>query len=387
MNRLHKVLIVVFVISCFSIGNAGAVGNIRIGQMEIHPYVSLQEIWSDNIYSTSTLQKSDSITVTTPGVKLLWPFGMHRLEAEYYAVDRRYNTYHGEDTTDHHAKGLLGLQFGSYFSLTASDTFDKGHEPRSSSATGFIERFRTNAASVSAAYQLATRSKVQFDYTKTSWNFMTSNFRDRDEDLIAGYIYYRFLPKTSAFVEYDRKMVDFTQVTTKLDNAMDTLSLGITWDIDESSKGTIKAGRTAKDFEDPAEKDFTVWTWSVKVNHIFSDLTTVNVIGLRNVNETNFSGTSYFITTGAFADLTHKFASKMAFVVRGSYGTDVYSNAVFPETLVREDKTKMLGAGLRYTMKDWLEFGADYNKRNRDSNINVNDYQETQYVLSANMSF
>jgi hypothetical protein len=79
--------------------------------------------------------------------------------------------------------------------------------------------------------------------------------------------------------------------------------------------------------------------------------------------------------------------SKMAFLLRGSYGKDVYSNAVPPETKVREDKTNMVGAGLKYFANDWLNLGADYNKRHRDSNINVNDYGETQYVLSLNMSF
>ena len=391
MSITHKPVIILFLflfLTTFILTSAAdAAGNIRFGQMEVHPFLSLKEVFSDNIYSTSTEEKSDSITVTTPGLKLLWPFGMHRLEAEYYAIDRRHHTYRGENTTDEHAKGLLDLKFGSFFGLTLGDVYAKGHEPRGSSATGFIEVFRTNAAFASATYQLTGRSKVQVDYTATSWNFMASNFRDRDEDLVSGYIYYRFLPKTSAFIEYDRKKVDFTPATTGLDNAMDTLSFGFTWDMTGRSKGTIKAGRTAKDFEDPAEKDFTVGTWSVTVNHNFTDLTSANIIGRRDVNETNFSGTSYFITTGAAVDLTHKFASKMAFLVRGSYGTDKFSNAVAPSTTVREDETNMVGAGLKYFMKDWLEFGADYYKRTRDSNIDVNDYHETQYVLSANMSF
>ena len=387
MNKIDRTAVALVFLIVALTSRAHAIGNIRMGQMEIHPYVALQEEFSNNIYTTATDQKRDSVTIITPGVRLQLPMRMHRFEAGYYAVDRRYDTYRGDNTTDHYANGLLDLKFGSFFGLTLSDVYAKSHEPRSWSATGFIEPFRTNAASASATYQLAGRSKVQVDYTATSWNFMSSDFRDRDEELLSGYIYYRFLPKTSSFMEYDRKMVDFTPATTTLDNAMDTISLGVTWDVTGRSKGTIKAGRTAKDFEDPAEKDFTVWTWSFNVNHNFSELTSINIVGLRNVNETNFSGTSYFITTGASADLTHKFASKMAFVVRGSYGRDLYSNAVPPSTTVREDTTSMAGAGLKYFMKDWLEFSADYRKRNRDSNIDANDYKETQYLLSMNLAF
>lgn len=385
-NNAIILFLVMFLIFIFS-GLARAAGNIRIGQMEVHPFLSLKEEFSDNIYTTPIEEKRDSITVTMPGVKLQWPFRMHRLEAEYYVIDRRYDIYRGENTTDHHAKGLLGLQFGSLFSLNLSDAFKKGHEPRSSSATGFIEVFRTNAASVTAAYQLANRSKVQVDYTKTIWSFMNSPFRDRDERIMAGYLYYRFLPKTSAFIEYERKAVDFTETTTPLDNSMGSLLLGLAWEMNGRSRGTIKFGRTSKDFEEPAVKDFSVWSWSVDLSHKFSERTSFTLAGKRQVNETNAFGTAYFITTGAYGELSHGFMSKMALLLRGSYGTDTFSNAVLPETVVREDKTRMVGTGLKYTMKDWLEFGADYHKKDRDSNINANDYQETQYLLSANMSF
>jgi hypothetical protein len=387
MSLKHTSRIILFLVVCLFSGTAGAAGNIHFGQLELHPFVSLREIFSDNIYYTSTNEKRDSITETVPGIKMQLPMRMHRFEAEYYAVDRRYHTYRGEATTDHHAKGLLDLKFGSFFSLTASGAFDKGHEPRSSSATGFIEVFRKNSGSASAAYQLTGRSKVQVEYTQTTWNFMTSNFRDRDESVTSGYIYYRFLPKTSAFVEYDHKAVDVTQKGSLLDNSMDTLYFGLTWEMTARSKGTIKGGRTSKDFQDSALTDFTEWSWSVDLNHKFTEETSIILVGGRYVNETNAFGTAYYLTTGLYGEFSHKFMSKTAFLLRGSYGKDTFSNAVPPATIVREDKTNMAGAGLKYFANDWLNLGADYNKHKRTSNIPVNDYVETQYVLSMNMSF
>ena len=387
MNIKHAIMVVLFLGVCLLADRADAIGNIHFGPLEVHPFLSLKEEFTDNVYTTSTDQKSDSITVTMPGVKVQMPFSMHRVEAEYYAIDRRYGTYSGDDTTDHHASGLLDLKFGSFFSLAASGAFDKGHEPRGSSASGFIEIFRKNTGSASATYQLANRSKVQLDYSRTSFNFMDSNFRDRDEALASGYLYYRFLPKTSAFIEYDRKSVDFTPASTTLDNSMDTLSFGITWEATARSKGTIKAGRTSKDFNDPSEQDFSDWSWSIDLDHKFTEATSVVLVGQRQINETNYPGIAYFTTTGAYAEFSHRFMSKMAFLLRGSYGRDVYSNPVPPETSTREDKTNMMGTGLKYFMHEWLEFGVDYNKKNRDSNIDVNDYRETLYVLSVSMLF
>jgi hypothetical protein len=387
MKSSFKAVAAMILMTGLFAGTAWAVGNIHIGQTEIHPFLSIKEIFSDNIYYTSTDEKSDSILETTPGVKIQMPMGMHRLLAEYWAIDRRYNTYRGEDTTDHHAKGLLDLKFGSQLSLTASGAFDKGHEPRYMSASGFIEVFRTNIGYGSATYQLTGRSKVQIEYTQTSWNYVTSDFRDRDEGLTSGYFYYRFLPKTWVFVQYDHKAIEYTDPTSDLDNTENSALIGLQWEATAKSRGTIRVGRTSKDYKDPAVKDTSNLRWSLDIDHKFSDDSSIVLTGRRQVNEANAVGVANYTTTGLYGEFSFRFLSKTAFLLRGSFSKDVYSNAVPPETVAREDKYSLAGVGLKYFMKDWIDLGADYNKRDRNSNFDVNDYKETQYVLYVKMSF
>ena len=383
---LRAVVAMILMTGLFA-GTAGAVGNIHFGLLEVHPFLSLKEEFSDNIYFTSTDEKSDSILVTNPGIRMQLPIRMHRLLAEYWAIDRRYDTYKGEDTTDHHAKGLLDLKSGSRFILTASGAFDKGHEPRSSSASGFIEVFRTNIGYGSATYQLAGRSKIQVEYTQTSWNYLTSDFRDRDEGLTTGCFYYRFLPRTSVFVEYDHKVVNYTDTTSVLDNIENSSLIGLQWEVTAKSRGTIRAGWTTKDYKDSTVKDFSGPRWSLSIDHKFSEESSVALTGRRQVNEANAVGVANYTTTGLDGEFSFRFLSKTAFLLRGSYSKDVYSNAVPPETVAREDTYTLAGVGLKYFMKDWINLGADYNKRDRNSNFDVNDYKENQYVLSVNMSF
>jgi hypothetical protein len=161
------------------------------------------------------------------------------------------------------------------------------------------------------------------------------------------------------------------------------------WDITAKSKGTVKVGRQRKEFTDAALNSAKVVKprWYLSIDHRFTEDSSLVLTGLRQINDTNALGVAYFTTTGLFAEFSHRFMSKTAFLLRGSQGTDNYSNAVFPETTVREDTMTMYGAGLKYFMKDWIDLGADYNKKNRNSNINANDYKDTQYILSVNMSF
>lgn len=362
-------------------------GNIHIGQLRIHPFASVSETFSDNIYYTLTNEKRDAIITYTPGIKLDLPVGRQLVEAEYYAVSSRYRTYRGEDTTDHHASGLMDFKIGSPFELKLSDVFTKGHEPRSSSATGFIEVFRNNIATASASYQLPGRSKVQFDAGKSTWDFMQSAFRDRDEKFGAGYLYYRFLPKTSVFVEFDRRKVVFEDATLNLDSIVDSELAGLTWEITERSKGTIKAGRVQKDFESPVYTDFRGWTSSIDLRHAFSEDTSLMISGQRTVNETNVLGTAFFVTTGGYGEFTQRLFRKLAIVARGSYGKDVFSNPLPPDTIIREDKTATAGGGLKFDLWDWFALGADFTYRSRESNIPANDYREHEYIISASAAF
>jgi len=385
MNR-RGVAIACMLALCMAPAAAGAEGNIHAGQLKINPYVSVNEASSDNIYYTSTEERSDTLTTTTGGVRLQYPFRMHRAELEYYSVFARYHRYTKENTTDQHANGSVNLKFGSLVSLNLSNSYLKGHEPRGSSSSGFIELFRNNTATASASYQLADLSKIQVDYAKSLWHFQTSGFRNRDEAVVSGYFYYRFLPKTSAFVEYERKNVVFSEATLDTDNSADSILAGLTWEMSARSKGTIKVGTTKKDFTSPDQGDFKGWVGYADARHDFTDNTGIMLNGQRTVNETSLIGNRYFITTGLYAELTHLFVRRWSGVVRGSYGEDNYADPIPPDTTVRMDRTRLIGAGVKYVMKDWLEFAIDYNSRERRSNIPVNDYREHSYMLTASVS-
>lgn len=367
-------------------GLASGEGNLHIGALELHPYLLTKETYSDNVYSTSTDTKHDYFTTITPGLRLQLPFREHLLGAEYNKVFTKYARYEHENTIDHNANAFAAFKFGSLVGLKLLDIYAKGHEPRGSSSTGFIEKYHTNVATASATYKLADVSKIQLDYTKTRWGFESSQFRDRHEGLVSAYIYYRFLPKTSAFVEYDHKKVDFEQATTNLDNKTDSGLFGLLWEITEKSKGTIKAGYLRKNFEVSSNKDFKTWTASADLNHEFSDYTSVKLVGQRIVNETTLQGVRYTTTTGAYGEFIHKLTYKISAVLRGSYGVDKFSDSVAPETKLRRDLTTSGGIGLKYAMRDWIEFTLDYNHKKRNSNIDVNDYHENLYTFAINIA-
>lgn len=387
LNRTRRVMLIVacllspFVIPAW----AAADGNIHVGQLRIHPFVTVSDTISDNVFYTPDDEKRDSIITYTPGIKLELPFGRHRAEVQYYSVISRYRTYTGEDTSDENAEAMVDFNLAGGFGLGLSDTYTKGHLPRSSSATGLIEKFKHNVGVVSTTYS-GDRAKLQFDASKGRWDYQTSPFQDRDETTFSGYLFYRFLPKMSAFIECDREKIAYDDRSQGLDNNAYTEWFGLRWEITEKSKGTIKAGYQQKDFESPSQGSFRGWVSSADLHHDFSQYTGLTIKGERAVNEASIQGTRYVVSTGVYAELSHTLTRKVDILGRGSYGTDDFSNPVPPDTITREDKISLEGLGLKYSMRNWLTFEFDYNSRTRRSNLPVFDYKENSYIISVKMA-
>ncbi len=364
-------------------GAAHAEGNMHLGQLRIHPYVKASQSTNDNVFNTPENPKRDTVTTYAPGLQLEREFGRHRAEARYGSVINRHDKYKKEDTTNHNAYGLLDFKLGSRSGLQFSDVYIKGHEDRGYSSTGLIERFKNNTGTVSATYQLADRSKVQFDAQKIDWSFKTSDFRNRDEALYSGYLYYRFLPKTSAFIEVDRRNVVFSDPTLGLNNTVFTGFIGLRWNATAKSNGVIKWGILEKNFKNPLQKDYSTSAGAIDLHHAFSEYTNITLIGERLVHEANLPGTRYQVTTGAFMEFSHRFLRRLGISVRGSYGNSVFSDPIPPDIIVRKDRTAVAGGGLKYFFRDWLDFGVDYSTRTRHSNIPVNDFKEHVTMVFA----
>ena len=373
-----------FIILCFTPA-ANAEPNLHAGSLRFHPYLFLRELHSSNVYSTATDRNSDYITTVVPGLKLELPIGKHGLEVNYNAVLDRYGKYMGENTSDHNANESGEMNLASVFKIKLSDDYKKGHEARGASSTGFIEKFWTNSAGGTLEYSLTDLSKVRLDASYDKWNFTTSKFRNRHDYDNSLYVYYRILPKTSVFGEYDHKRTTYELRSPDLASRTDGGQIGLTWEISERSKGTVKTGYLKKNFSDKSLKDHGSWIYSVDVSHDFSSKTSVKLLGERTIREASLSGTSYLQTTYGRVEFFQRVYDKFAASLNGSYGVDKFSNAVPGiSPLVRRDVNVAGGAAVKYMMRDWLDFSVGYTHRTRNSNIDVNDYDVNEYMLQIN---
>lgn len=360
---------------------------IILGPVLAHPYLTVRESYSDNIYLTPDNEKNDFITTVMPGLQLQMPFGRNSFSVGANASINRYARHSSENTDDWGANAAGDLNFGSRVNLKIADNYIAGHEARNQSATTAVEKFKNNLASGSLTYVLADVSKLQLDYANSYWNYKNSDFRDRDENQLSLYFYYRILPKTSVFGEYEYKNVDFTHSGNSLDNTVHSGMLGLTWELSSRSKGTVKGGVLYKDFVNTSNGNFSTFTASADIAHHFSDFDSIKVVGARGVNETSLQGTRYSVSTGISGEYTHRFLDRLASTLKGSYSKENFSDIAIGETELRKDSVAQLGASMQYSFRSWLSSSLDYYWRNKDSNINYYDSTENNISVTLKASF
>ncbi|MFA7062332.1 MAG: outer membrane beta-barrel protein [Pedobacter sp.] len=360
---------------------------IKLGPVEVHPYLSLRETYSDNIYLTPDNKEHDFITSINPGLFLQLPFRRHVVSLGGSTTLNRYAINSSENTTDWSLYGAGDFYFGSRFNLKVSDNYTNSHEPRSQSSTSEIERYQNNTAATSLTYVLADISKVQLDYSRTYLKYRTYGFRSRNEDLVSAYLYYRILPRTSAFVEYEFKNVGFMDSTSTLDNNVHSGLLGVTWELSERSKGTIKGGYLVKNFDLQSQGSIDDFTASLDISHYFSDYNFMKLAGARTVNESSLQGTRYSVSTGINGEFTHRFLDRISSTIKASYIEERFSDIVPGDLQIRKDRVVQVGAALQYNFRRWLESSLEYYWRNKDSNIDIYDSTENNISLTIKVSF
>ncbi len=362
---------------------------IKAGPIFISPSFFLKEIFTDNVFFERAGEKSDFITLLSPGIRfLLKPLHRHNILFGYNGTYTKYLNHRSEEVTNHRLDGLLELNFWSGLSLRVWGIYKKDHESRGKSTTRKVEPFESNILASSATYGPGARTKMEAKYSFSDFNFKSaeSAFRNRKENAATGSVFYKFLPKTSALLEYNFTQADYSTAT-DLNSSQNHFVAGASWDLSDYSTGEIKGGYVWKNFGSSARSDFAGEIFSANIEHHFTPLTSLKVQVLKMVYESNLTGSNYFIAKNTLGELTYKLSTKITGLLTASYEVDEYNEEVTLDGIpMREDTIWEASAGLRYSLKKWMKIGLDYLHKNRNSNFESFDYKENRYSLRVNLA-
>ena len=252
------------------------------------------------------------------------------------------------------------------------------------------DRFFSNLINLSASYDIGPR----FDIGAGIGNYIlrfddpTSSFRDRTDNSFSAVAAYKTSPRTRTFIEYQFIDVKYEQSFLP-DSTEQSLKAGFSWNITDKTKGVLKAGYGKKKFKDVSLGESKLIVLEAQAHYNFTSKSWIELTGLRKTAESDLEGSNYMIQTLVSLKYLHKLTSKLTGSLAVSYEKDTYKGHnlyamtnVYPIELIdREDKLMSYSAGLRYSIKEWLETVAGYTYSVRTSNFSDNDYTNNTIFL------
>jgi len=357
---------------------------VPIGPLTAYPGVGLDIIHDDNVFTTSSNEKSSWITVLKPVFLLEAKKRDQVFSLSYKGAIGFYDSTPGDDYDDHNFRAEADMQISSRSALNVSAGYKLGHDPRGSNDRPISNSpDKWHASDIGGVFAYGSegaKGKVELEgqYTEKRYDnnrVFTRGF-DRDDTTGGATFYWKVMPKTSLLLQAKNTDIDYTLGTSTQDNDNYWYMAGVTWDATAKTSGTVKVGYTEKDFDSSTREDQDGIGWQAEVQWKPLTRSTVDFGFSRGFNESTGIGDTTE-TTDYSAAWSHDWTSRTSTGVNLSYIEDEYQGGS-----TREDETFGLSLNASYQFRRWLGVNAVYNYTDRDSNTSNQEYDRNQFMLN-----
>lgn len=375
----------------------------------IHPYLAIGEFYTDNFFESDSDRQSEFVTRITPGIWVSLPAspyqlvrlntlnvapgglelsrfrskGKTRLQAygSYQADILLHNHFDEEDQVNQNAEGFFRYNFRGGLSVELLDIYELEHDTAGSGPTSSLDKFTSNLFETSVGYDISSKTKLEVEYAwyTLGYDDDASQFRDRDDHRISGRAFYRFLPKTSALLEYNLISLDYDENVLS-DSDEHQVYLGLEWRQTIKSQWRAMLGYGEKDFDDSARSDVDNFLTEIQFRHRFTSKTYADLRGTRRTNETDSLGADYILSHKIQLRYYQRISAKLLASANLYYRNDDYKGS--GSLGDRSDNYYGAGLDLKYRLTRWLSLAGGYSFLQRNSNIQPSDYDKNSVYLN-----
>jgi hypothetical protein len=380
----------------------------------IHPYLSIGEYFTDNLFSREYKRQSDFITRVIPGVWAVYPasreqllrvntlnttpgglelsrfrtastgrlqaYGLYQLDSNFH--DR----FSSEDRTNQRGEGMLRYNLRGGLSFEVFDVYELDHDGYGTGASRSLDKFKSNLASGRITYDYSPKLsfEAEYGYYFLEYGADENTYRDRNDNSVAARVFYRILPRTSVFVEYGFIDISYDE-DILTDSTQNQAHVGVQWEVTTKSRARFKLGYQNKDFDDPVDESHNDIIGEFQFDHRFTPKTSVRLRATRKTSETDIIGGNYILAHKVQLRYIQRLTAKLTGSINFYYQNDSYRSdvTVGGETAKRDDDYFSAGLGLRYALQSWLTLTGGYEFLKRDSNFDTNDYDKNTVYLNV----
>jgi polysaccharide biosynthesis protein VpsM len=381
-------------------------GNIKIGDLQIHPSMQVRTDYSTNVYQSygGLPASSGFITALTPALKFLLPVAQHQFFAEYKADFNLYSVDSETNYIQQRVGGGAKLKFGGNLDLSMTYYYTGSEIPRlaksqfGNNLNGFnldSRPYNQNDFKGLIGWSFADRWRVEGLY-----NFFNTRYKNEidfnsnyESPSYGGKVYYRFTSKVSSFGEYTYSVITYPYDPV-YDNRTQFAYLGLAFDPSAKLRGELKVGYETKKYERSIQgraDNPSGTAIDVNLTRLFSDYTALKLLLNRRIAE-DLTTNAPYTENKVGLELKHFWSrnEKVSGTLRGGYSTlrfEGQTEDIDGSLKYREDQRWEFGAGLGYDFRRWLTISLGYQYINNASNFINYDFRESRLFLNILAAF
>lgn len=384
----------------------------------VHPYLSLSQKYTSNVFKTSDNEEGDFITAVSPGLWMAVPgtkekmveidttntapgglslsrrkpkiFKRYQAYLLYSPEFQKYWDYSDEDVTNHSLEGAFQYNLRGGLSIDVVDLYLNGYEPMGEGISNDQAKYWSNLFNMMLSYDVTKKVgfRVDFSLFSLAYNKDAYSVADRSDNFIAWYTFYKVTEKMSVFAEIEYMDINYDVYELYDSNEMRYFA-GVKWNVTAKSRGEVKVGYGTKNFDTSGVDSAGDFIMELRVDHSFTPKTAMGVTILRRSNETTIANTDYAIVNSFAVDYLQKFTKRISGNAEVLYMYETYEGAIDYGESVKERSDDRLRISLtgkyEFNERYFAEVGYSYTDRN--SNVSSFDYSDNTVSISATGTF
>ena len=360
------------------------------------PYAFGRVLNDSNVFRSNNNEEDDTISHLGAGLKTDVRFSQQHLLVDA-VVDRSfYDSFDQLDHTRVDANGTLALKAGRQW----TGNVGYGYNRRLSSFNEQLVRQKdmrtTHTGFASAAYQLNLDWSVGggLDYSDVSYE--ERSFLDRN--ITGGQVetLYRNTLNTRVgvrlrYTDYDLRNSLINNISISNDFSETTLSGLFFWDGTGQSSLELSAGFTDVRYDDLNDRDFQGGSGRITYYWVPGAKTQLNASVWQEISTLDNEITSYVLSRGGSLEPSWHVTSKVELQGAISYSNDDFKgdNEVRDDIGAekRTDDVWMYRIGVVWTPRDLVRVKLAYRRKDRDSTVDVRDFNDDQIDAEVRLNF
>jgi hypothetical protein len=351
------------------------------------PYLGAAFGHDDNLFLSHTNEKGSSLYVVSPGVKVDARDANKVFQLGYQGQIGRYTSSSDDNYVDHTARAQFDMALDAHNFVKIGYDYIRSHDPRGSTdrpIAGSPDKYRQSDPYVTYALGApGAQGRVELYYSDpyrrylNNRQFTTAN--DREMQDYGGAFYWRVMPRTYVMVEARGTNIRYDVAGSPLSADERRYYGGVSWEATAATTGTIKVGQLRRDFRNEDQPTFSGASWEGLISWAPRSYSKFDFYTARQTNESTGLGRFILSSLGGVT-WTHSWSSYVSTAVDARYQKDDYQG------FDRNDRSVVLGVKAAYRFRRWLTLGAEYAHSNRDSNLDIFDYDKNIYLLTLTAS-